>query len=134
MSRALVEQLIALVEQSRLRELVYTHGGTRIRVVGREGPPGAVTSVMIRSGAIGVFHSKHPLAGTTCAREGEVVAQGQILGYLRTGAVLLPVIAPRRGRVRKQLLGDGAAAGRGDPLYLFEGVHVEMQKPLERGS
>ena len=122
MSRELLdqlEQLIELVEQSRLRELVYTDGETSIRLVKRE--HGARHDI-IRSGQTGVFHSQHPLAGKAAAREGEVVAQGQILAYLRMGTVLRPVIAPRRGRVRKQLLRDGEMAGCGDPLYSFEVV------------
>jgi hypothetical protein len=35
-SRVLLDQLIELVERSRLRELVYTSSGTRIRLVKRE--------------------------------------------------------------------------------------------------
>lgn len=153
MSRELLDQLIELIEQSRLRELVYTNSRTRIRLVKRdEAPMTAMTSPecpdvspptelappspgrghalvrsraarggatmthdelgsliarlsvariseceyktdeieirvsfdrtrqdVICSGQTGVFHSKHPLAGMVSAREGEVVAQGQIL-------------------------------------------------------
>ncbi|HEX5460595.1 MAG TPA: hypothetical protein VFX20_11550 [Steroidobacteraceae bacterium] len=36
MSRELLEQLIELLEQSRVSELVYANGGTRMRLVKRE--------------------------------------------------------------------------------------------------
>lgn len=117
MNLGLLDQLIALVEHSCLRELVYTSGSTSIRLVKRED---AARRDIIRSSEAGVFHSNHPLAGRAPARQGEVVAQGQILAYVRVGAVLRPVVAPHRGRIGRQLLTDGAVAGCGDPLYSFE--------------
>jgi biotin carboxyl carrier protein len=91
---------------------------TSIRVPLRRGKPSNV--YVIPSGEMGIFHSKHPLAQKVGAREGEVVSQGQILAYLRTGTVLRPVIAPLKGRITKELILDGAVVGYGDPLYLFE--------------
>lgn len=44
-SQVLLDQLIQLVERSCLRELVYTNGGTRIRLVKREDAPGLGVSV-----------------------------------------------------------------------------------------
>ena len=41
MSRELLDQLIELLEQSRVSELVYTNSGTRIRLVKREEAPPA---------------------------------------------------------------------------------------------
>lgn len=107
--------LVARLSVARIRQFEYRTHGMEIRILFN----GARHDV-IRASETGIFHSTHPLAGKLCAPKGEVVAQGQILAYLRTGTVLRPVIAPRDGRVRKQLLRDGAVAGHGDALYLFE--------------
>lgn len=109
--------LIARLSGARIREFEYKTDGREIRIL-FDGERRDV----IRSSETGVFHSIHPLAGRMCAHEGEVVARGQILAYLRVGTVLRPVVAPVRGRVRKQFLRDGTVAGHGDALYLFEGI------------
>lgn len=127
-SRELFDQLIELVARHRLRELVYTNSRTRIRLVKQEDAPGTAVassqSGLIRSGGTGIFHSTHPLGGKVSVREGEIAAQGQIIAYVRMGTVLRPVIAPFDGRVRKQVLPDGAAVGHGERLYLFEAAAV----------
>lgn len=119
--------LIARLSVARISECEYKADGVEIRVSFER-----ARHDIIRSGERGVFHSKHPLARRVTALEGEVVAQGQVLAYLRMGTVLRPVIAPRRGRVGRQILPDGAVAGYGDPLYLFEAVSVEVKRRSDR--
>lgn len=121
--------LIARLSAARIRECEYKADGMEIRVLFDR-----ARREMIRSREAGVFHSKHPLAERVCVREGEVVPQGKILAYLRIGSVLRPVSAPLEGRVRRQLLTDGAVVGYGDPLYLFEVLGVEVEKLSERHS
>jgi hypothetical protein len=125
MTRDELASLIARLSAAQIREFEYEAGEFRIRVLFERGRS------VIRSCEQGVFHSKHPLTGKACAQVGEVVARGQILAYLSIGTVLRPVIAPLKGRVGKQLLPDGAAAGDRDPLYLFETVGAES---LAQGS
>lgn len=119
--------LIARLSVARISECEYKTEGMEIRVSFDK-----ARHDVIRSGERGIFHSKHPLAGKVSAREGEVVAQGQILAYLRMGTVLRPVVAPLKGRVGRQLLPDGAVVRNGDPLYLFEAISVEMRGLPER--
>jgi hypothetical protein len=121
--------LIARLSVAQISECEYKADGLEIRVSFER-----TRHDLIRSGQTGVFHSKHPLAWKASTREGELVAQGQILAYLRKGTVLRPVLAPVRGRLGRQLLPDGAVAGHGDPLYLFEVVSVEMKRLSERHS
>jgi len=116
--------LIARLSVARIRFCEYKTDEMEIRVLF----DGARHDI-IHSRETGVFHSRHPLAKTASPRDGEVVAKGQILAYVRTGGVMRPVTAPLEGRIRKQLLTDGAAAGYGDPLYLFEAAAGEMKKP-----
>lgn len=111
--------LIARLSAAGIGECEYKAGETEIRVSFERERRG-----IIRSDETGIFHSKHPLGGEVSVCEGELAVQGQIIAYLRKGTVLRPVIAPFDGRVRKQLLHDGAAAGHGDPLYLFEAAGV----------
>lgn len=127
MTHAELVSLIARLSVARISECEYKTDGMEIRVSFDK-----ARRDVIRSGERGIFHSKHPLAGKVSAREGEVVAQGQILAYLRTGTVLRPVVAPLKGRVGRQLLPDGAVARNGDPLYLFEAISVEMRGLPER--
>ena len=119
--------LIARLSVARIRECEYKTDGVEVRVLFDR-----VRHDIIRARETGVFHSKHPLADEVCAREGEVVPQGQILAYVRTGPALSPVIAPLEGRVGKQLLPDGAVVDLGDPLYLFEVAGVEVERLSER--
>lgn len=119
--------LIARLSVARISECEYKTDEIEIRV----SFDGARHDI-IRCSEAGIFHSKHPLLEGVCAREGDLVARGQILAYLRTGMVLRPVIAPFKGRVDKQLLPDGAAAAHGDPLYSFEAVRVEIEGPRQR--
>jgi len=107
--------LIARLSVARIRECEYKTDGMEIRVFFE-----VARRDIIHSRERGVFHSRHPLTATVSTREGEVVAQGKILAYVLTGAVMQPVIAPLEGRVKKQLLPDGAVVCHGAPLYLFE--------------
>lgn len=112
------DELAALIERlsaARIRVCEYKTAEIEVRVLF-----GGARHDIIHSHETGVFHSRHPLAKTASARDGEVVAKGEILAYVRTGIVVQPVTAPLEGRVRKQFLSDGAAVRYGAPLYLFE--------------
>lgn len=127
MTHSELASLIARLSVARISECEYKTDEIEIRV----SFDGARHEI-IRCEEAGIFSSKHPLLADGCAREGDLVVRGQILAYLRTGMVLRPVTAPFKGRVGKQLLPDGAAAGYGDPLYSFEGVRVEIEGPRQR--
>ena len=68
------------------------------------------------AGSVGVFLHRHPLRDAAFAECGASVRQGQVLGLLQIGALLLPVTSPCDGVVAAVLLAHGATAGFGTPL------------------
>lgn len=72
---------------------------------------------VVASPGVGVFLRAHPLRDQPLAAPGERVAEGQALGLLRIGSLLVPVLAPRPGTVRAIPAEDGALVGFGDPLF-----------------
>lgn len=48
------------------------------------------------------------------------VGEKHIVGFVRVGAVMLPVPTGRSGRLSKQLSNSGALVGFGDPLFEME--------------
>ena len=74
----------------------------------------------LRAGSVGLVRLAHPLREAPLVQAGEPVAAGQALLLLQVGQVLLPVTAPRAGRVRQVLVEAGAAVGYGHPLVAFD--------------
>lgn len=81
-----------------------------------------VTTVVetLRAGSAGVVCLAHPLREQPLAQPGDAVAAGQPLLLLQVGQVLLPVTAPRAGRVLRVLTEAGSRVGWGSPLLEFE--------------
>lgn len=92
--------------------LVTNHAGkTQIALVaGHE-------SVTVKAAHAGVFLTCHPLQTEPLAIPGSPVAQGQILGLLQAGPLLLPVTAPQAGVLVKVLGADHSLVGYGSPLF-----------------
>lgn len=76
--------------------------------------------IAIRAGCVGVVLLSHPLRDDTLVRAGQSVSAGQAVALLKVGQVLLPVPAPRAGRVTRILATDQAIAGYGAPLVEIE--------------
>ncbi|VTU23664.1 acetyl-CoA carboxylase biotin carboxyl carrier protein subunit [Variovorax sp. PBL-H6] len=76
-----------------------------------DSPP--VTAI---AASVGVFLRAHPDASSPFVREGLRVQAGQILGLLRIGVLLLPVTAPRAGKVSALHVEDCAPVGYGAAL------------------
>ena len=66
--------------------------------------------------SVGVFLHRHPLHAAPLVRTGEVVAAGQVLGLLHIGPLLLPVTAPRPGKVVGMWAAHEAVVGFGTRL------------------
>jgi hypothetical protein len=64
----------------------------------------------------GVFLHRHPADGST-GRFPRNVRKGDIVAYLKAGAILVPVIASDDGWLPQPLLDDGEVAGYGDVLF-----------------
>lgn len=149
MSRELLDQLIELVEQSRLGELVYTNGRTRIRLVKREEARGvAATSVghpnvmpptelaallppvplhVVKAGLMGVFFRRSSPEAPPYVQVGDAVEVGQCLGVMEAMKMLNPIEADRSGRISAALAEDGATVDAGTPLFVIEPQKTERQ-------
>ncbi|MFT4015080.1 MAG: hypothetical protein QM682_17165 [Paracoccus sp. (in: a-proteobacteria)] len=66
-------------------------------------PPPAPPPTMVKAPGMGRFHP--------AARRGEVVARGQVIGFLRTGALLRPLRASASGTLSALLAGPGDLIG-----------------------
>jgi acetyl-CoA carboxylase biotin carboxyl carrier protein len=103
-----------------LLELRTPQGTLRL---GRQGdeiielPVEEIEPVSIHAPSLGVFLQGHPLATTPLVRIGQRVQEGQTIGLLKIGPLLLPVTAPRAGIVDSIHATDGLAVGYGTPLF-----------------
>lgn len=142
MSRELLGQLIELIEQSRLRELVYTNSRTRIRLVKREealgtavtsggypdvSPPAelaapltAVSMHVVKAALMGVFFRRPSPEAPPYVQVGDAVEAGQCLGVMEAMKMLHPIEADRSGRISAALAEDGATVDVGTPLFAIE--------------
>lgn len=74
----------------------------------------------IRAGCVGIVRLSHPLREDALVRVGQSVSAGQAVALLVVGKVMLPVPAPRAGKVTRILATDQAVAGYGTPLVEIE--------------
>ena len=65
---------------------------------------------------IGLVLTAHPLDADAAALP-RLVRRGEVIGYLKAGAVLRPVVAPSDGVLSRQLANEGALAGYGTALF-----------------
>ena len=137
-----IEQLIGLVERSRVIELVYAEGGTRVRITKAAVPPsGARTAApdqparetvlgdptqgrpppagshVVAAGMAGTFYRSPSPGEAPFVSEGDRVDDGQTLAILEAMKMLNPIEADRAGRVQRILAADGATVEVGTPLF-----------------
>lgn len=141
MSRKLLDQLVEAVGRSRLRELVYTNGGTRIRLVRREEALATAASCMpypdvtaatepaaplpppvhlVKAGMMGVFFRRPAPEAVPYAKVGDEVEVGQCLGVMEAMKMLNPIEADCHGRISAVLVEDGAVVDVGAPLFAIQ--------------
>ena len=68
------------------------------------------------SPSVGVFLHRHPMRESALAPVGTRVREGQPLGLLQVGALLLPVCAQQAGTVTGLRVAHGTVVGYGTPL------------------
>lgn len=71
----------------------------------------------VKAPSLGVFLHSHPLASAPLVRTGQHVQEGQTIGLLKIGPLLLPVTAPQAGIVEGIHANDATAVGYGAPLF-----------------
>ncbi len=82
----------------------------------RHAPP----CTLVRAGCVGVVLLTHPLRSDALVRVGQPVSEGQAVALLKVGKVILPVPAPRAGKVTRIVAAHHSVAGYGTPLVEIE--------------
>lgn len=80
---------------------------------------GAKSYVLVSSPTVGTFRSGRTVKGKKqppSCKEGDMIKEGQIIGYLDQFGNELPIRSDVAGEVLKFLFKDGEAVGYGDPL------------------
>jgi acetyl-CoA carboxylase biotin carboxyl carrier protein len=98
--------------------------GSGITLLELHGPAGSVrlvndaasSRVAVTAPCVGVFLHRHPLSQAELAPPGAQVGAGQVVGLLQIGVLLVPVTAPRDGRVVARAAEHGAVVGFGAKL------------------
>lgn len=73
-------------------------------------------SETLRALHIGVFRATYPL-DADAAELPRLIRRGEIIGYLKAGALLRPVLAPSDGVLSRQLVAEGVLVGYGTALF-----------------
>ncbi|KAI6676096.1 hypothetical protein NL676_036892 [Syzygium grande] len=88
--------------------------------------------VLVSSPTVGSFQKGRTVKGkkqTPSCKEGDLIKEGQVIGWLDQFGTELPVKSDVSGEVLKLLIDDGEAVGYGDPLLAvlpsFPGVGVQ---------
>ncbi|XP_011084859.1 uncharacterized protein LOC105167007 [Sesamum indicum] len=91
---------------------------------------GATGYVIVSSPTVGSFRRARTLKGKKqppACKEGDVIKEGQVIGFLDQFGTELPVRSGVAGEVLKLLYNDGEAVGYGDPLIAvlpsFRGIN-----------
>ncbi len=133
MNDALLDRLVALLNDSGLREIEYEEGDIHIRLV-KDGDgsvrsqapsrpvstavPEAVASSdhAIVAGLTGTFYRAASPDAPPFVEIGDRVEEGQTVGLLEAMKMLNPIEADRAGRITHILADNGALVTRGAPL------------------
>lgn len=126
-----LETLIRLLDASPLHRLELDGPDLRLRLVkgadGRATPeaiaaaetvtePATGGGLTVTAPTAGVFLTTHPMRAAPFAAAGAVVRAGDIVGLMRVGVLMAPVVAPADGVVAAVLAEDGDTVGFGAPL------------------
>ena len=109
------------LEGTDIELLELTSGQDLVRLrrdgAGQMAPETTATEpVEIKAPSVGVFRPAHPLQASPLAQPGQRVTEGDPVGVLQVGPLLIHVVAPADGTVLAVLPEDGAAVGYGAAL------------------
>jgi biotin carboxyl carrier protein len=107
-----------------LFECSWPEGGLRLRFGEATADPTQPDAAepahrILKAPSIGVLRLCHPLGRAQPLGDGDLVQIGQLVAYLETGDVLLPIHAGQSGVVACWLADDGCLTGYGTPLIEF---------------
>lgn len=136
MDDALLDRLVALLNQSSLREIEFEEGNVRIRLV-KDGAGSVRTDTQAApvlaaapepqrerdhtmvAGLTGTFYRSPSPDAPPFVEIGDLVEEGQTIGLLEAMKMLNPIEADRAGRVTSIAAENGALVTRGAPLFRF---------------
>jgi acetyl-CoA carboxylase biotin carboxyl carrier protein len=138
--RELVRTLAALLDETGLTEIEYAVGERRIRVARGAAPapvsvtvPAAPAALVPAAPAAAAEHPgavKSPMVGTaylapqpgaaSFVKEGDAVAEGQVILIIEAMKVMNQIRSPRAGRVVEIVVADGAPVEFGETLMIIE--------------
>ena len=97
-----LDRLLARMLNDGLQLLEVSQGSERIRLRLPDGPIGRsaprVEAKVLTKG-LGRFLAAHPRSGVPGLKPGDHVDPGGIVGFIRNGAVLLPIVSAQAGEV-----------------------------------
>ncbi len=106
--------------------LLRANGGVTVQSAHAPVRPAAADDAVVTASMAGIFLDRHPQQDHPSAQVGDTVRAGDILGYLKLGILLVPVLATAAGEVVEAHVAHLAAVGYGEPLF-----DIEPREPQE---
>lgn len=127
MSSAWIESVLKLMQRHGIVEFEYQDDTRHVVASGGEvfevgqraeqpATPAQSRAETVAAPHIGLFLPEDPSSAKDAALP-RLVRRGDIIGYLKAGAVLRPVVAPSDGVLSRQLAPKGELVGYGTPLF-----------------
>lgn len=143
MNTSRIEEIIAIAEKWDLDALEVEDGNGAVRVVRRSGTivtapqsasggPAPSTAAPVASGGVpdgmeqvtspmvGIFTTQPYEDGVSPVQAGDMIEEGQPLGYLEAMKMVTAVEAPCGGCLKEILAADGQSVEFGQPLFLVD--------------
>lgn len=83
-------------------------------------PTSATSGTTVKAPIAGHFHLSHPSLASEAGQFPRSVIASDVIGFIRIGQILVPVLAGRTGLLTRQLAEQDALVGFGDVLFELE--------------
>ena len=83
-------------------------------------PTSATSGAAVKAPIAGHFHLSHPSLASGAGQIPRSVAASDVVGFIRIGQILVPVLAGRAGQLTRQLAEQDDLVGFGDVLFELE--------------
>jgi acetyl-CoA carboxylase biotin carboxyl carrier protein len=128
-SPEVLADLAAHLEAHNVRAVEITTTDGRLEIIAAAGTGRSVTraapaisparpeTTLAKAPTAGTFLPGHPLRPGSTIKAGRTVSEGETVAFVRTGHILLPVIAEKAGTVATVAAEPGTLVGYGTPLF-----------------
>lgn len=127
LSDADIRALTEAMRRAGVDRLEVEGPGQRLRLTLEPSEPASVlpavpvaaepSTTLVKAESMGYFRARHPDGLFPPCEAGATVDHAQILGFVQVGLLLLPVLAPHRGRLARILSAADSLVGYGTPLF-----------------